>query len=1004
MHKKKLSSAVFSTLRSCAVGGLIVLLSITGVNLVSAAAGQILKVQTSDNGSTFYVGRCFRMDIRAQTDTLDANSVDVIIPYNTSYLSPYTNSGCTVVATAVNTNGAFPSYPANSISAGRIEFTGYDPSGTSPLDTGAAPADRVVAHVFWKVLAVSGAYKIPFDFTLTDTTDTNMAENNGDGSDVLDDVETLTLNLSADGAPPTFTSLSPANGTSNVSITSDLSYVFSDAGAGVNTGSLATKVNDTVYNETFSSCTRTNSNRRPQCNVAVNLPTLSYNTLYRVTATGADVAFPTANTGSQFWTFTTEDDDDAPYVENRNPDTGATGVAVSSNIVFRIKDYKNNGGVVAGLGVDIATVQVTVDDGVTSTTYDSSDPEFTYSGTSENYLVTINPASNFAENTTVTVTVNGADLHSPPNTMSADTYSFTTVDTGGPTLSNFSPAQSATSVAVNTNVSFRVTDNGAGVDLANTSITIEGVVYTSASGQWTNTGSLNDYTITINPSANFSGGQVVDVSISTRDLASPTPNTSSASYSFTIATTCVTCFVDSEDPSRFTTSATLDDTISFRVKDTGSGIDDDSLNIVIIGTGSAVTSSPLRLTNASPQVSVSGGPSNYLVDITLLSSIEPNIPYSIMIDASDVDSLDMSTVAYTFIKLTGSGTTTIINTTTNICPAPETDDGQSGQGGGGRRTIRPEVPLLPSSQLPTIIERRRIPQFDRTVERVLTPEEAGDIKECYVDGEVHEAAPKTPYGDIDAGVWYEDAIEFLMQKNALDISQPLFRGGDHALRAEFAKLLVALNGDPYVTPAIPSFDDAPSDSWFYPYVEEAGKQGWMKGYNDCYGRMPCMTMPLQTTTRAEAVAMIVRYHGMEPNGMSSAFADISADAWYADEIAIAADHCVVQGDALTQLAAPGRLITRAEMATMLYRAEKNLTYGVDCGTSPILHPLAASLLSFSDAATEIQPMTGSLLSVAKTGIQGMTVLGILAATVLLAYLGKLAGLKEKAPKNDPKDD
>src|SRR5688572_22722739 len=114
---------------------LIIASSMVGAVAVSAAAGQILKTQTSDGGTTFYVGRCFRMDIRAQTDNLDANSVDVVIPYNTSYLAPYTNSGCTLTATSVVTDNVFPSYPLNEISAGRIQLIGYDPAGTEPVDT-----------------------------------------------------------------------------------------------------------------------------------------------------------------------------------------------------------------------------------------------------------------------------------------------------------------------------------------------------------------------------------------------------------------------------------------------------------------------------------------------------------------------------------------------------------------------------------------------------------------------------------------------------------------------------------------------------------------------------------------------------------------------------------------------------------------------------------------------------------------------------------------------------
>lgn len=762
-------------LRSALLSALIIAGSLAGAIAVSAAAGQYLKTRTSDGGTTFYVGRCFRMDIRAQTDNLNANSVDVVIPYNSSYLAPYTNSGCTLAATSVVTDGAFSSYPLNTIASNRIQLIGYDPSGSSPLNTGAAPADNVIAHVYWKVLSTSGSYTIPFVFVPGRTTDTNMAEQDGNGTDVLDGVETVTVNLAADTTKPAFSSLSPASGATGVSVTSDLAYVLTDSGAGVNTGALSVTANNAAYTVTTSGCTFTNTNRIPSCDAAVALPVLSYNTLYRITATGGDLAYPTTNTGSRFWTFTTEDDDDAPYVENRNPASGDTNVSADSNIVFRIKDYKNNAGAVPGLGVDIATVQVQVTAGSTTTTYQDGDAGFSYTGSAENYLVTINPSSPLPAGTTVQVQIDASDLHSPGNAMTTETYSFTI----------------------------------------------------AAAAQTTTT----------------------------------------------------------------------------------------------------------------------------------------------------------------------SGTTGV----------------QEG-GGGAVRTIKREVPLLPSSQLPTIVRRRIIPQFARPVEEPLTPDEAKRIEKCYVDEEVHGAAPKTPYIDIEAGIWYEDAVAALIARGALDTTQSLFRGADSTLRSELAKLLVALRGITSEAPAVPSFEDVPADAWFYPYMEEAAKQSLMLGDRNCFGSHPCNAMPLRTTTRAEAAAMIVRYKNLEANGAAPAFIDVQSDAWYTHELAIAADHCIVQGDAVTGLASPGRDVTRAEIAVMLWRAENNLLYGVDCGIPTVSatiegNPFAASLLSAVNTVTDQHPLSdtiqvsglaASLLGYARAGLGGIALLGILMVTLALVYCGKIAAIQEEA--------
>jgi hypothetical protein len=100
----------------------------------------------------------------------------------------------------------------------------------------------------------------------------------------------------------------------------------------------------------------------------------------------------------------------------------------------------------------------------------------------------------------------------------------------------------------------------------------------------------------------------VTVSVSTRDLATPSYNSASASWSFTIASTCETCWVDTEDPGRFALDAPLNNTVSFHVHDTGDGIGLNSIRVQLIGSGAAFVQSPLILTPSSTQMTVTGRP------------------------------------------------------------------------------------------------------------------------------------------------------------------------------------------------------------------------------------------------------------------------------------------------------------------------------------------------------------------------------------------------------------
>jgi hypothetical protein len=187
------------------------------------------------------------------------------------------------------------------------------------------------------------------------------------------------------------------------------------------------------------------------------------------------------------------------------------------------------------------------------------------------------------------------------------------------------------------------------------------------------------------------------------------------------------------------------------------------------------------------------------------------------------------------------------------------------------------------------------------------------------------------YSDVPAGVWYEDAVDAFTDAGYLDESQTRFRGGDNANRAEFIKLVVELNGGILSTPpAVPSFDDVKPGAWYYGYMEEAAKEGWVKGDNNCYGSHPCYSRPGANINRAEAAALIVRAFGLDATGDADAFVDVPSGQWYTDAIQTAADHCVIQGDDATGRARPADFMNRAEMVVMLNRVDAGLTFGVDC--------------------------------------------------------------------------
>ncbi len=211
------------------------------------------------------------------------------------------------------------------------------------------------------------------------------------------------------------------------------------------------------------------------------------------------------------------------------------------------------------------------------------------------------------------------------------------------------------------------------------------------------------------------------------------------------------------------------------------------------------------------------------------------------------------------------------------------------------------------------------------------------------------------YSDVPAGVWYEEAVDAFTDAGYLDGTQTRFRGGDNANRAEFTKLVVELNGGILSTPpAVASFDDVKAGAWYYGYMEEAAKEGWVKGDGNCYGSHPCYARPGANINRAEAAALIVRAFGLEATGDAPSFVDVPNGQWYTASVQTAADYCVLQGDDATGRARPADFMNRAEMVTMLYRVDQNLMYGVDCSTDPATEPLITDVTPTSATTIEVE--------------------------------------------------
>lgn len=110
------------------------------------------------------------------------------------------------------------------------------------------------------------------------------------------------------------------------------------------------------------------------------------------------------------------------------------------------------------------------------------------------------------------------------------------------------------------------------------------------------------------------------------------------------------------------------------------------------------------------------------------------------------------------------------------------------------------------------------------------------------------------------------------------------------------------------------FSDSADFLWAEKAIEDLGKKGVLKGYEDGTFR------PDKNVTREEFVAMIVRALFETDETAVQQFADVEPSAWYASDIATAVKLSITDGKG--DMFGVGEYITRQDMCTMLVRAAK----------------------------------------------------------------------------------
>ncbi|GEM_PF-5397015 len=295
-------------------------------------------------------------------------------------------------------------------------------------------------------------------------------------------------------------------------------------------------------------------------------------------------------------------DKSPPFTTNHNPARDSRNIPLDTDIKVEVRD--------ADPGVDLSSVTMAVNGIIVA-------PQI--SGTPQSYTLRYQPATPFRDNQTVRVRINARDLAVPPNIMSEDNFSFTTVRDSLPpfTLDHF-PARGASQVPVDTKIEVRVRDLLAGIDGNSIVMRINGNNVNP-----TITGDSREYFLSFQPQTSFRRSDTVRIQIEAGDLAS-TPNRLTDRYVFFTQTDIKDTsppVVVNHAPAPRATGVAPTTTISFELRDDLSGVD--SASVV------------MKVNSATVRPSLQRRPNGYFVSYKPATPFALNDTVRVSVEARD---------------------------------------------------------------------------------------------------------------------------------------------------------------------------------------------------------------------------------------------------------------------------------------------------------------------------------------------------------------------------------
>ena len=170
--------------------------------------------------------------------------------------------------------------------------------------------------------------------------------------------------------------------------------------------------------------------------------------------------------------------------------------------------------------------------------------------------------------------------------------------------------------------------------------------------------------------------------------------------------------------------------------------------------------------------------------------------------------------------------------------------------------------------------------------------------------------------DVATGSYYEDAVDWAVENGITKGTDDTHFSPDGiCTRAQAVTFLWRTAGSPKPETRAMPFTDVPVGSYYYDAVLWAVENGITKGTSDT------TFSPTMTCTRTQIVAFLWRSEKSPAAGTVNPFADVKADAYYADAVLWAVKENITKGTTSTTFS-PNADCTRAQIVTFLWRCKK----------------------------------------------------------------------------------